>query len=102
MERHRKVPLIVSGCLCSDCHGHRSLSVAFLIDMTDPRFFIAANHDVMEFVRRTSPSCHTDVGTPLIEFVKEIPAAHHYSPSYRQLAYVVLHTDANHIFAIGY
>ena len=74
----------------------------FLIDLTDERFFIAANEDVMAFVRRTNPSAHTDVGALLLELSKETPGARAYCPSFRSLAYVVLHTEADVIFAIAY
>jgi len=53
----------------------------FLIDVTDPRFLIAANEHVIEFVRRTNPFAHTDVGIPLLELAKELPGAH--APSSR-------------------
>ena len=74
----------------------------WLIDMTDPRFFVAGNEDVIEFIRRANPFTHSDVGSLLLELGKKIDGAHAYSPSYRQYAYVVLHTDASRIFAIAY
>ena len=74
----------------------------FLIDLTDPRFLIPENADVMDFVRRTSPSAHTDVGIRLLDLAKEIPGASAYCPSFRSCAYVVLHTDADRIFAIAF
>ena len=74
----------------------------FLIDLTDPRFLIAANAEVMDFVRRVSPSAHGDVGSVLLSLGKTCPGAHAYSPSYRSFAYVVLHTDADRIFAIAF
>ena len=74
----------------------------FLIDLTDARFRIAANEDVMEFVRRVNPFAHTDVGTRLLALGKEIPSARAYCPSYGSCAYVVLHTGADRIFAIAF
>ena len=74
----------------------------FLIDLTDPRFLIDANEDVVRFIRVVNPFCHSDVGSVLIELGKEIPGAHDYSPSYKSCAYVALHTDASRIFAIAY
>jgi hypothetical protein len=74
----------------------------WLIDVTDPRFFIAANEDVIEFIRRVNPFAHSDVGSLLLDLGKKIAGAHAYSPSYKQCAYVVLHTDASSIFAIAY
>jgi hypothetical protein len=74
----------------------------FLIDLTDQRFLIAANEDVIGFVRRTNPFAHTDVGIRVLELAKELPGAHAYCPSYMSCAYVVLHNDASRIFAIAY
>ena len=74
----------------------------FLIDVTDVRFKIAANDDVMRFIRVVNPFAHTDVGIPLLELCKELPSATAYCPSYKSCAYVVLHTAADRIFAIAY
>jgi len=74
----------------------------WLIDMTDAHFLIAANEDVIGFIRRVNPFAHSDVGSLLLDLGKKITGAHAYSPSYRQYAYVVLHTDASRIFAIAY
>ena len=74
----------------------------FLIDVTDPRFFIAANGDVIDFIRRTNPFAHSDVGIRLLELGKELPGSHAYCPSYGSCAYVVLYNDANQIFGIAY
>lgn len=76
--------------------------MAFLIDLTDPRFSTAGNADVLEFVRRTNPFAHSDIGSVLLSLGKKIPGAQAYSPSYKDFAYVVLHTDAWRIFAIAY
>jgi len=74
----------------------------FLIDLTDARFLIASNDDVMAFVRRTSPSAHSDVGSVLLSLGKQIVGSHAYCPSYRSMAYVVLHTESSRIFAIAF
>ena len=74
----------------------------FLIDVTDARFKIAVNDDVMHFVRIANPSAHTDIGIRLLELCKELPGVGAYSPSYKSCAYVVLHTAAHRIFAIAY
>lgn len=74
----------------------------WLIDMTDPRFLVAANEDVIEFIRRANPFAHSDVGSLLLDLGKQLTGAHAYSPSYKQCAYVVLHTEASRIFAIAY
>jgi hypothetical protein len=74
----------------------------FLIDLTDARFHVAGNEDVLEFVRRSNPFAHSDVGSLLLALGESIPGARAYSPSFAQLAYVVLHTDAWQIFAIAF
>ena len=52
----------------------------FLIELTDPRFQIADNADVIEFIRRVNPFAHSDVGSMLFDLGKEIPGAHAYCP----------------------
>jgi hypothetical protein len=74
----------------------------FLIDLTDARFHVAGNEDVLEFVRRSNPFAHSDVGSLLLALGEGIPEARAYSPSFAQLAYVVLRTDAWQIFAIAF
>ncbi len=74
----------------------------FLIDVTDPRLFIPANDDVIAFVRRTNPFAHSDVGSLLLGLGKELHGAEAYCPSFRAMAYVVLHTSKNRIFAIAF
>jgi len=76
--------------------------VKWLIDMTDPRFIVAGNEDVIGFIRRVNPFAHSDVGSLLLDLGKKLDGAHAYSPSYKQYAYVVLHTDASRVFAIAY
>jgi hypothetical protein len=76
--------------------------VAFLIDLTDDRFKIPANDAVIEFIRRVNPFAHTDVGIKLIELGEATAGAQIYCPSYRSCAYVVLHTEAQVIFAIAF
>jgi hypothetical protein len=78
------------------------MSGKFLIDLTDERFKIPYNDGVMTFVRNTNPSAHSDVGSVLLELGKTIPGAVAYCPSYGSLAYVVLHTASDHIFAIAF
>ena len=74
----------------------------FLIDLTDNRFHVAGNEDVLAFVRRTNPFAHSDVGSLLLELGKGVPGSRAYSPSFAQYAYVVLHTNAWRIFAIAF
>jgi len=74
----------------------------WLIDVTDQRFMIPGNEDVVDFIRRMNPFAHSDVGSFLLDLGKKIDGARAYCPSYKQCAYVVLHTDAWRIFAIAY
>jgi len=75
----------------------------FLIELTDPRFVSDDNNaDVIEFIRRANPFAHSDVGSVLFELGKETPGAHAYCPVPSVYSYVVLHTDANRIFAIAF
>ena len=74
----------------------------FLIDVTDPRFFIPDNADVVEFIRQTNPVAHSDVGSALFELGTATMGAHAYCPVPSAYSYVVLHTDANRIFAIAF
>jgi hypothetical protein len=75
--------------------------VAFLIDITEERFKIPANHAVIEYIRRENPFAHSDLGDKLIKLAKRIPNTLYYCPSFASCAYVVLHTNANVIFAIA-
>jgi hypothetical protein len=74
----------------------------WLIDVTDKRFDIPPNADVLDFVRRVNPFAHSDVGSLLLDLGKRVEGAHAYSPSYAQCAYVVLHTEARKIVAIAF
>src|SRR5262249_53754631 len=73
-----------------------------LIELTDPRFLIEDNADVIEFIRRANPFAHSDVGSVLFELGKEIAGAYAYCPVPSAYSYVVLHTDENQIFAIAF
>jgi hypothetical protein len=75
--------------------------MTFLIDVTDERFKISANQAVIEYIRRENPFAHSDIGDMLIRLGKLVPGAQYYCPSFSSLAYVVLHTKANVIFAIA-
>ena len=74
----------------------------YLIEVTDPRLFVPGNEDVLAFIRRASPFAHTDVGSILVELGHSVAGAHAYSPSYKQCAYVVLHTDTWQVVAIAF
>ena len=75
--------------------------MTFLIDVTDERFKIPANRAVIEYIGRENPFAHSDIGDMLIRLSKPVPGAQYYCPSFSSLAYVVLHTKANVIFAIA-
>jgi hypothetical protein len=75
--------------------------MSFLIDLTDERFKIPANQAVVEYIRRENPFAHSDIGTVLIRLAKLVPGVQYYCPSFSSLAYVVLHTEVNLIFAIA-
>ena len=74
----------------------------FLIELTDPRFFIRDNADVIEFIRRVNPFAHSDVGSVLFQLGKAIPGAGAYCPVPSVYSYVVLHTESDRIFAIAF
>jgi hypothetical protein len=73
-----------------------------LIDVTANRFLTANNSDVIEFIRRTNPFAHSDVGSMLFEYAKTIPGARAYCPAPTSYAYVVLHDEADRIVAIAF
>lgn len=73
----------------------------FLIDVTDARFSIPENAEILEFIRRVNPFAHSDVGQLLLDLGKEIGASW-YCPAPKACAYVVLYTAVNRIFAIAY
>ena len=75
--------------------------MTFLIDVTDERFKIPANRAIIEYIRRENPFAHSDIGAVLIRLAKLVPDARYYCPNFSSLAYVVLHTKANLIFAIA-
>ena len=75
--------------------------MTFLIDVTDERFKIPANRAFIEYIGRENPFAHSDIGDMLIRLGKPIPGAQYYCPSFSSLAYVVLHTKTNVIFAIA-
>jgi hypothetical protein len=76
--------------------------MARFIDVTDAKLKIPANAAVMEYIGRTNPFAHADLGARLVAFGKGIAGAHAYCPDYDAFAYVVLHNDANVIFATAW
>jgi hypothetical protein len=81
--------------------GEAATAMTWLIDLTDERFKIPVNRDVIEYIRRENPFAHSDIGAKLIELSKRLPGSNYYCPSFRSCAYVALHTEANAIFAIA-
>ena len=78
------------------------MKIGFLIDATDPQFFIPQNADVLAFIRRVNPFAHPDVGAVVFESARRIQAARSYCPSVKSCAYVVVHTPLFQIVAIAY
>jgi hypothetical protein len=74
----------------------------FLIDLTDPRFAIPENADVLAFIGRTNPFAHSDVGSLLFELARDAEGVAAYCPAPGSYAYVVLHTLTDRIFAIAF
>jgi hypothetical protein len=75
--------------------------MTLLIDLTDERFKIPANRAVIEYIRRENPFAHSDIGAVLLQLAKLVPGTQYYCPRFSSMAYVVLHTNANLIFAIA-
>ena len=74
----------------------------FLIDVTDARFSIPENADVLAFIRRKNPFAHSDVGSLLFDLARDAEDVSAYCPAPRSMAYVVLHTPAHLIVAIAF
>jgi len=60
------------------------------------------NRDVIEFIRRTNPYAHSDVGDFLIRCARTLEGVSYYSPSFASCFYVFLHTKTNRIFAMAF
>jgi hypothetical protein len=75
--------------------------VTYLIDLTDERFKISANADVINYIRRASPFAHSDLGQKLIDLNGELSLSSVYCPSFESCAYVILHDARNVIFAFA-
>ena len=72
------------------------------IDITDAKLKIPVNAAVMDYIGRANPCAHSDLGSKLVELGRGIAGAHVYCPDFRAFAYVVLHSDANVIFAAAW
>lgn len=73
----------------------------FVIELTDSRFFIDVNEEIIGYIRYANPSAHSDVGSLLFDFARRILGARAYCPIPKSFTYVVLHTAADHICAIA-
>jgi hypothetical protein len=76
--------------------------MARFIDVTDAKLKIPANAAVMEYIGRANPFARSELAAKLVELGKSIAGAHAYCPDYDAFAYVVLHNDANVIFAAAW
>ena len=75
--------------------------MTWLIDLTDQRFKIPVNADVIGYIADANPFAHSDLGQKLIDLGRELSAAGVYSPNFKMYAYVLLHNAANVIFAFA-
>lgn len=73
----------------------------FIIELTESRFLIDVNEDIIGYIRYVNPSAHSDVGSLLFDFARRILGARVYCPMPKSFTYVVLHTAADHICAIA-
>jgi hypothetical protein len=78
------------------------MSGKFLIELTDARFKIPANAEVIDFITRVNPFAHSDVADRLIESSNGLPGSEEYCPAPANCAYVILHDPGNRVFAIAY
>ena len=76
-------------------------NITTLIDVTDRKFWIAANRAVLDYIAKVNPFAHTDVGSKLIALSKTIPDITFYCPDFRCCAYVALHDKSNRIIALA-
>ena len=72
-----------------------------LIDLTDRRFKIPVNADVIDYIEGANPFAHSDLGQTLIELNGGLLGGNVYCPSFKICAYVLLHDAANAIFAFA-
>jgi hypothetical protein len=72
------------------------------IDITDAKLKIPVNAAVMDYIGRANPFAHSDLGAKLVELGQGIAGAHVYCPDAEAFAYVVLHDDANVVFAAAW
>ncbi len=75
--------------------------MTYLIDLTDERFKIPVNTDVINYIRSANPFAHSDLGQKLIDLNGELPLSSVYCPSFRNCAYVILHDSRNVIFGFA-
>lgn len=68
----------------------------------DGRFEIAANAGVLEFLRRTMPSAHSDVAEALYRSADGLAGVFYYCPDRRRDAFVLLHLADFSIIGLAY
>lgn len=54
--------------------------MTWLIDLTDERFKILVNADVIDYIGEANPFAHSDLGQKLIDLGRVLPGAGVYSP----------------------
>jgi hypothetical protein len=75
----------------------------YLVDggVLDDHIDLASNQDVVEFLERTQPSCHSDNAAILVEVAAEKCGEWiGFSPSFENYRYIALITNRN-VFALG-
>jgi hypothetical protein len=75
--------------------------LAWLIDLTERRFKIPVNADVIDYIERANPFAHSDLGQKLIDLNRGLSGANVYCPNFKVCAHVLLHDAANVIFAFA-
>ena len=75
--------------------------MTWLIDLTDERFKILVNADVIDYIGEANPFAHSDLGQKLIDLGRVLPGAGVYSPNFKICAYVVLHDAGSRIFGLA-
>lgn len=68
----------------------------------DPRFEVTANAPVLEFLRRTMPSAHSDVAGELSRSAKGLDGVSFYCPDPGRYAFVLLHLTDFSVVGLAY
>lgn len=69
--------------------------------MTEARFKTAPNAEIIDHIRKANPFAHSDLGERLIALQKQLGTGSVFCPSYPSCAFVVLHDQANTVFAFA-